>query len=183
MSDHQKSLADEKNQAGVLTTSSLNDMVLDHVLAELALYIPDGVKNEAIHLQQMMTSLNALAHKIASASMVNRQRLSTLPIFGGEISSDPEKDLGNDSYELRYRLIEQSGDNEPHSDRVLSYAEAEEEFGEDFIETYWGKLGEHSPRCVTASGNLHMWFSVVRYPVAEMDIGASQKHSATTQMG
>lgn len=182
MSDHNNHPGDGQSNAGILTTSSLNDMVLDHVLKEFAVFVPDGVKNEVAHLQQMMTSLNALAHKIASASIANRQRLSALPTFGGEISSDPEQDLGNDSYELRYRVIEQIGDAEPHMDRVMTYAEAQEEFGDSFMDTYWGKLGEHCPRCVT-TGDKHLWFSVVRYPVTELSMSVNESNSATLKMG
>ena len=62
----------------------------------------------------------------------------------------------------------------------MTAEEAQEIYGDSFIDTYWGKLGEHCPRRVTTQGNRTLWFSVVRYPVLDQPDHATKNRSAVS---
>lgn len=157
------------------TTERVRDLVLDHVLDNSALFLPDG-PGAALKLVLMLDSLEKMAMKIASEAITNRHNLSELPTFSSTINADPEQDV-NDStrYELRYRLIEQIGDEAPFKDEVMTKLEAQKEYGVEFVQAYWGELGEKSPNSVQ-TGDRTLWFSTVRYPV--QDHSAKQKADA-----
>ncbi len=164
----QKPTAPESNLPP-LTSQGLRDMVLDHVLKEFTLFCPTGLPNEAARLRQLMDSMESLMQNVALACIANRHQLTPLKSFGTTISNDPANDVGAQIYELRYRLLEQIGNEAPYVDRLLTLDEAVSEFGDEFVEAYWGKLGEHSPRNVKSPGDRNIWFTTVRYPVVSMD--------------
>lgn len=159
---------DEKSNTAALTSERLRDMVLDHMLDNANVFLADDM-NISERFLKMLDSLSGLAEQIATQSITNRVRLSTLPTFSGSILPDPEEDPNDDQlYELRYRVIEQIGENEPHKDDVLTLQEAHEIYGESFVENYWGRLGEKCPNKMTTNQDRHLWFTVVRYPIADV---------------
>lgn len=171
--------------SSTLTSERLHNMVLDHMLENGQLFILGGNPqiNPVDHFKNTLDCLVAMAHKIASESLVNRQHLSPLPTFDGSVDENPDND--DDSaprYELRYRIVEQIGDESPYKDSVLSAKEAEEIYGDSFIDNYWGRLGEHCPRRVTTSGNRNLWFTVVRYPVLDQPDHANKKGASAPGM-
>ena len=68
-----------------------------------------------------------------------------------------------------YRIVEQIGNGEPYRDVVLSLDQAMDEYGEDFITSHWGMMGEKCPALMSLPGDRKLWFSVVRYPVDSVD--------------
>lgn len=155
------------------TTVRLRDIVLDHVLDNTSIFLPDGNTadtNAADKLLKMLDSLEQMALKIASEAITNRHNLSPLPTFQSTISADPEEDVSDSTrYEMRYRMTEQIGDEAPFKDEVLSRKEAEEQYGTAFLHFYWGQVGERCPNSIQ-TGDRTIWFSVVRYPVQEQTL-------------
>lgn len=154
------------------TTERLRNLVIDHVIDNSKLFLIEG-KGQVLQLMNVLESLEQMALKIAAEAIANRHNLSPLPTFNSIISADPEHDV-NDStrYEMRYRMIEQINDEAPFKDEVMTQAEAEKEYGAEFVQAYWGQLGEKCPNTVQ-TGDRTIWFSVVRYPV--MDQSATQQ--------
>lgn len=166
--------------AGTLTSQALRDHVLEHVLANFPLFNPPGIENPVEHLRDLLDSLETMSKTIAMAAVANRQHLSPLPVYAGTISVDPAEDASDTAHQLRFRLVEQIGDAEPYIDKVFTLDEAVKEYGQDFVETHWGNLGEHCPRCVPTQGDRNVWFTVVRYPSDDMGLS---NHAAATQRG
>lgn len=171
-------MADDPNS---LTTDQLRTLVLDHVLEQLDLFIPQNEPEPAKRMLKLLDSLNSLAMNIATTSIVNRQNLSPLPTFAGQIDPDPENDASGNRYELRYRLVEQIGSNAPHVDKLYTYDEAVADFDENFVDRYWGRLGENCPRSVTGQGDRRLWFTIVRYPVASPTNDQSDRASSVAR--
>lgn len=168
---------DNSKPAGVkplpaLTSESLSDMVLDHLLSDPALFLGNGndKRSSAERFTAILDSVNELAQRVAKAALVNRTHLSSLPVFAGEIKPDPEEDQADTLYELRYRIVEQYGDNPPCKDDLYSFDEAVDIYGIDFVRRYWGELGERCPSLVTTSSNRQLWFTAVRFPVSELNV-------------
>jgi hypothetical protein len=157
------------------TTERLRDLILDHVLDNTNVFLQDG-PGAAEKLTTLLDSLEKMGQKIAAEAITNRHNLSPLPTFKSSISANPEQDV-NDStrYEMRYRMIEQINDEPPFKDEVMTQAEVEEEYGAEFMQAYWGQLGEKCPNTVK-TGDRTIWFSVVRYPVT--DQSATQQANA-----
>ncbi|MDZ4021001.1 hypothetical protein [Pseudomonas sichuanensis] len=150
-----------------LTSQGLRDLVLNHVLNDLKLFIPDGTPHAAQRMVEIMASLEALTETVAITAMANRTHLSALKTCDAIIHGDPELKVDDPAkYELRYRAIEQQGDNEPSYDRLYSLDEVMEEYGQEFVETFWGKFGENCPNNLILANGTQLWFTVVRYPVA-----------------
>lgn len=182
MSGNDDSLAPEQSSAS-LTSSRLHNLVLEHMLENPRLFIlGDKPQLNAVeHFKDVLDSLVALAHQVATESLVNRHHLSPLPTFDGSIDANPDTDKTGQRYELRYRLVEQIGDEKPYKDTVMTAQEAQDIYGDSFIDNYWGRLGEHCPRRVTTPGNRTLWFSVVRFPVLDqMDHGTKNSSSSVT---
>ncbi|MBP3062110.1 MULTISPECIES: hypothetical protein [Ectopseudomonas] len=168
----------DNEKSGSLTTDDLRSMVLDHVIEQMNLFVPKTIPEPVGHMTELLDSMNQLALKIAAAALVNRQNLSPLKTFDSEIGIDPDQDQTGNRYELRYRLVEQIGKSEPHVDQTFTYDEAVAAYDQSFVDTYWGALGERCPKCVTAPGDRHLWFTVVRYPIADLDMEQSANHSS-----
>ncbi|WP_326430397.1 hypothetical protein VQ574_20900 (plasmid) [Stutzerimonas frequens] len=182
MSGNDDSLAPEQSSAP-LTSTRLHNMVLEHMLENPSLFIlGDKPELNAVeHFKNVLDSMVSLAHQIATESLVNRQHLSALPTLDGSIGSDPDTDETGQRYELRYRLVEQIGNESPYKDSVMTAKEAQDIYGDSFIDNYWGRLGEHCPRRVTTPGNRTLWFSVVRFPVLDqMSHGTKNSSSSVT---
>lgn len=177
MTARDKPAADDQNKPTPLTSGRLHDLVLDHMLENAELFIANEASNPVQHFKATLDSLVAMAHKIASESLVNRQCLSPIMTFDGKISANPDDDTDGQRYEMRYRLIEQIGTEKPHKDSTMSFDEANEIYGESFIDNYWGRLGEHCPRRVTTPGNRTLWFTVVRLPAADDSLLATEKNA------
>lgn len=162
-----------------LTSDSLSDMVLDHLLSDPALYLGsvNDKRSSAERFTAILDSVNELALRVAKAAIANRTHLSALPVFAGEIKPDPETDQAETLYELRYRIVEQYGDNPPCKDDLYSFDEAVDIYGIDFVKRYWGELGERCPSLVTTSSNRQLWFTAVRFPVAELNVDKRQDAS------
>lgn len=168
MTASDKPLADDISAPAPLTSGRLQDLVLDHMLENPGLFIVNETVNPVEHFKATLDSLVAMAHKIAAESLVNRQCLSPIKTFDGKINANPDdNDQDGQRYEMRYRLIEQIANDKPFKDSVMSFDEANEIYGENFIDNYWGRLGEHCPRRVTTPGNRTLWFTVVRLPAAD----------------
>lgn len=158
----------------------MRDLVLDHVLDNASLFLP-GNGNEVETFVRLMDSLEKMATKIALEAMANRVNLSPLPTFSGTISADPGHDVSDERlFETRFRIVEQVGDADPFKDEILSREEAEDSYGTDFVDTYWGNLGEKCPNKVQ-TGDRTLWFSIVRYPKSNMT--QSQDASVTNKVG
>lgn len=160
----------EKASSARFTSDHLRNLVLDHVLDNPMIFLGDG-PGAVEKLTAMLDSMTALAEKVALQSIANRMHLEALPTFDSLIHSDPHHDLNDDLlYEMRFRIVEQVGNEHPFKDEVMTKEEAIEEYGEDFIEQYWGGMGERCPNSATTADRT-LWFSVVRYPVT----GQSQR--------
>lgn len=158
-------LGDMNERADVLTTEALSDLVLDHILDNQALFLAGaGQGNGADHFIRVLDSMTALAQEVAHKALANRVVLSPLKTLANDILADPDQDQGDTPHEMRYRIIEQYGDNPPVKDDIYTLDEAIEIYGDSFVERYWGKLGENCPSRVTTSQDRQLWFSVVRYP-------------------
>lgn len=179
MTASDKPAANEQSKPAPLTSGRLHDLVLDHMLENPEIFIAnETISNQVEHFKATLDSLVAMAHKIASESLVNRQCLSPIKTFDGKINADPDDDQQDGQrYEMRYRLIEQIGTEKPHKDSTMSFDEASEIYGENFIDNYWGRLGEHCPRRVTTPGNRTLWFTVVRLPAADDSLLATEKNA------
>lgn len=177
MTARDKPAADDQNKPAPLTSGRLHDLVLDHMLENAELFIANEASNPVEHFKSTLDSLVAMAHKIASESLVNRQCLSPIMTFDGKISANPDDDTDGQRYEMRYRLVEQIGTEKPHKDSTMSFDEASEIYGESFIDNYWGRLGEHCPRRVTTPGNRTLWFTVVRLPAADESLLVTEKNA------
>ncbi|MBA1280331.1 hypothetical protein [Stutzerimonas stutzeri] len=174
--------ANDQPVTAPLTSGRLHDLVLDHMLENPELFIVGENINPVDHFTSTLSSLVAMAHKIAAESLANRQCLSPIKTFDGKISANPDDDdQDSQRYELRYRLIEQIGSDKPFKDSVMSYDEAKDIYGENFIDNYWGRLGEHCPRRVTTPGNRTLWFTVVRLPAADQSIGDNETQALRQQ--
>jgi len=159
----------EKAPAATLTSERLRDMVLDHLLDNVNVYIAED-QSPSERFLKMMDCMNELVAKVATQAMVNRTHLSPLPTYSGSIGVNPDDDADqNAHYELRYRLVEQIGTNKPHNDTVMTLEQAQETYGDTFIANHWGTLGENCPCKITTPGDRNLWFSVVRYPIASAD--------------
>lgn len=178
MTASEKPPADDTSTPAPLTSGRLQDLVLDHMLENPGLFIVNETVNPVEHFKATLDSLVAMAHKIAAESLVNRQCLSPIKTFDGKISADPDdNDQDGQRYEMRYRLIEQIANDKPFKDSVMSFDEANEIYGENFIDNYWGRLGEHCPRRVTTPGNRTLWFTVVRLPAADEAVRADENQA------
>lgn len=162
-----------KSPHAPFTSERLRNLVFDHLLDNSKLFIGEG-PGAVEQFTLMLDSLESLAMQVASEAIANRQNLSPLPTFNSSVHPDPYADLNDDRlYEMRYRVIEQIGSADPVRDEVLTRAEAEKSYGPDFLETYWGALGERCPNSVV-SGDRTLWFSVVRYPVSDNRLTQAQ---------
>jgi hypothetical protein len=154
----------EKAPSAPFNSERLYSMVLDHVLDNMSIFIGDG-PGAADKLVKLMDSLNVLTEKVALEAVANRVHLQALPTYNSKIHPDPNHDLNDDRlYEMRFRLVEQVGDDKPCRDDVMTKTQARDKFGDAFVEEYWGGLGERCPNSVT-TGSRTLWFSAVRYPV------------------
>lgn len=161
-------------------STRMRDLVLDHVLDNAAIFLP-GDGNEVEAFVTLMDSLEKMATKIALEAMANRMNLSALPTFSGTISPNQSHDVTDDRlFETRFRIVEQVGDNDPFKDEILSKEDADESYGTDFVNTYWGSLGEKCPNKVQ-TGDRTLWFSIVRYP--RPDMTQSQDASVSNKIG
>lgn len=163
-----------------LDSARMRDLVLDHVLDNAAIFLP-GDGNQVEAFVTLMNSLEKMVTKIALKAMANRMNLSPLPTFWGTISPNPNHDVTDDRlFETRFRIVEQVGDNDPFKDEILSKEDADESYGTDFVNTYWGSLGEKCPNKVQ-TGDRTLWFSIVRYP--RPDMTQSQDASVSNKIG
>ncbi|MNJ55371.1 hypothetical protein D3C77_508560 [compost metagenome] len=166
----------EKPESAPFNTERLRNLVLDHVLDNPLIFLGDG-PGAVEKLTSMMDSLTALAEKVALEAIANRMKLESLPTFGSMIHADPHHDLHDDKlYEMRYRMVEQIGNEKPYKDEVMTKAELREAYGDEFLEQYWGGMGERCPNSATA-GDRTTWFSVVRYPLADQALTQSNQVS------
>lgn len=182
MSVHEKN--HHGNEAAApLTSKRLRDMVLDHMLEHAHLFLNENDPEMSQRFVGMLTSLTELAENVATQSIANRQCLSPLPTFDGVINPDPEKDLFDPArYEMRYRLVEQIGNEPPYKDEVYTLGQAREEYGESFVESHWGLLGENCPARITV-GERNLWFTAVRYPIDDPDQGHKANAHSRQRMG
>lgn len=188
MTTDNKALPANSPQSAPLTSGRLHDLVLDHMLENAEIFIVNESSNPVQQFKATLDSLVAMAHKIASESLVNRQCLSPITVFDGKISANPDSESADDRrYEMRYRLVEQIGNDAPYKDSVMSLDEATDIYGDSFIDNYWGRLGEHCPRRVTTPGNRTLWFTVVRLPAADQgqqaDLKANKAKVSTPSAG
>lgn len=154
----------EKAPSAPFNSERLRDIVLDHVLDNMSIFIGDG-PGAGEKLLKMMDSLTLMSEKVALEAIANRMHLAPLPTFNSKIHPDPKHDLMDDRlYEMRFRVVEQIGNEKPFKDDVLTKAEARETYGDEFVEQYWGGMGERCPNSVTTNDRT-LWFSVVRHPV------------------
>lgn len=182
MSVHEKNTHDNEAPAP-LTSNRLRDMVLDHMLEHAHLFLNENDPEMSQRFIGMLTSLTELAENVATQSIANRQCLSPLPTFDGVINPDPEKDLFDPAlYEMRYRLVEQIGNELPYKDEAYTLAQAREEYGESFVDAHWGLLGENCPARITV-GERNLWFTVVRYPIDDLDQGQAASARSRQRMG
>lgn len=182
MSENIKS-DNEKLQGHVLTSESLKDDVLDHLMSHMSVYFGDE-KIDTERFIAMANALNAFTHDIAKKSIANRQNLSPLKTFSSTISADPDdaQTIEQTAHQLRYRLVEQYPGQEPHKDNVFTLDEATEVYGKDFVSKYWGELGEHCPRKIQTSDNRMLWFTAVRFPDQTMKANHTMTdHQSLTQ--
>ncbi len=170
MSENIKS-DNEKLEGYALTSESLKDDVLDHLMSNMSLYFGE----ESIDAERFIAIANALntfSHDIAKKSIANRQNLSPLKTFSSTISADPDtaETVDQTAHQLRYRLVEQYPGKEPHKDDLFTLAEAIDIYGEVFVSKYWGELGEHCPRKIQTSDERLLWFTTVRFPDQAMSV-------------
>lgn len=162
--------ADQASTA-TFTTERLRNLVIDHVIDNSKLFLPEG-PGAAEHLLKLLDSLEKMGQKIASEAITNRQNLSPLPTFDSIIHPNTEQNWADTAhYEMRYRLVEQIGNEAPFKDDVMTRADVEKEHGIEFFHAYWGEMGEKCPNNVT-TGDRTLWFTAVRYPV--LDNSATQ---------
>lgn len=155
----------EKAPSAPFNSERLRDLLLDHVLDNSSIFIGEG-PGSGEKLLSLIDSLMSLSQKVALEAMANRVKFEALPTFSSKIHPDPHHDLLDDQlYEVRFRILEQIGNDHPFKDEVLTKAQAIETYGNDFVEQYWGGMGERCPNSVTTNDRT-LWFSVVRYPVA-----------------
>lgn len=155
----------EKAPSAPFNSERLRDLLLDHVLDNMSIFIGDG-PGSGDKLVQMLDSLTIMSEKVALQAMANRVKFEALPTFDSKIHPDPHQNLLDDRlFEVRFRILEQIGNDHPFKDEVLTKAQAVETYGNEFVEQYWGGLGERCPNSVTTNDRT-LWFSVVRYPVA-----------------
>lgn len=165
MSGDDKSITDNAT-AAPLTTDRLHDLVLEHLLENSSVYLSSS-SNMTQRLLETLTKMTELATQIATESLANRQNLTDLRTFDHLIPGDPDADLSDGQrYELRYRIIEQIGSAEPFNDQTLTLSQAEEMYGEGFVDLHWGKLGENCPGRIETAGERVCWFTVCRMPVS-----------------
>ena len=164
-----------------LTSDVLADLAFETVLEHAQLLLQGGGDlSAADRMLKVMDVLTDLAVKSAKMGIVNRQHLSPLPSFDSTINPDPKSDLGDESYELRYRVVESIGADKPYRDRIFSYPEATAEYGHANVQKWWGQMGEHCPKRVSISGDRQLWFSVVRYPVSSLATEADLAAKSST---
>lgn len=186
-SDNSKPSSDDQAELPALTSEKLQELVFDTILNNGELFLRHGdsdSRSSANRFVETMDVMNELVNRVAKMAIANRIHLSELPVYANTISADPNEDSSADQHEIRYRIIEKFGNSQTGADQVLSFQEAKQEYGIDFIQRYWGELGEHCPRVVQASKDRSMWFSVVRYPVASLDSKndlASSDHSVNSK--
>ena len=155
----------EQNTNAPFNSDRLRNLLLDHVLDNMSTFVGDG-PGSGEQLVKLLDSLTVMSEKIALEAMANRVKFESLPTFDSKIHPDPHHDLLDDRlFEVRFRVLEQIGNDHPFKDDVLTKAQAVETYGNDFVEEYWGGLGERCPNSVTTNDRT-LWFSVVRYPVA-----------------
>lgn len=164
MSDNTKS-GNTNPRDYALTSEQLKDDVLDHIMANMKVYFGDEAAS-AERFIEIANTLNVFAHDVAKKSLANRQCLSPLKTMSSTIEANPDSDTADNSvsHQLRYRLVEQYPDQKPHKDQLFTLEEANEIYGEGFVNKYWGELGEHCPRRILMSDQRMMWFSTVRFP-------------------
>lgn len=175
---HDNEMTNDNEKKGyALTSEHLKDDVLDHIMANMQAYFGDEPAS-AERFLAIANAMNTFAHDIAKKSLANRQNLSPLKTLTTTFAANPD-DAPDDTqaYELRYRLLEQYPDKSPHKDELYTLEEANEIYGEGFVNKYWGELGEHCPRRILTSDQRMLWFSTVRFPVKDQ----STQLTATTQ--
>ena len=159
----------EKAPSAPFNSERLRDLLLDHVLDNMSIFVGDG-PGSGEQLLKLMDSLTVMSEKVALEAMANRVKFEPLPTFNSKIHPDPHHDLLDERlYEVRFRILEQIGNDHPFKDDVLTKAQAVETYGNDFVEQYWGGMGERCPNSVTTNDRT-LWFSVVRYPVADQAV-------------
>lgn len=168
------SSVNEKAPSAPFNSDRLRDLLLDHVLDNMSIFVGDG-PGSGEQLLKLMDSLTVMSEKVALEAMANRVRFEALPTFSSKIHPDPNHDLMDDRlYEVRFRVLEQIGNDHPFKDDVLTKAQAVETYGNDFVEQYWGAMGERCPNSVTTNDRT-LWFSVVRYPVVGQTMTQSKE--------
>ncbi|EKY4114260.1 TPA: hypothetical protein ACGW3M_001151 [Pseudomonas aeruginosa] len=166
-------------QPGTFTTYDMRELLFQHVLSNLDTYQPHGGVDDIRHLMKVMHCVEDFAMEIARKVMVNRAQLSPLPSFQGIIQPDPMNDPNDtQEYEMRYRVVEQVVGQLPHRDEVYSFEEATKEFGKNFVETYWGALGERCPHSMMLPGNKEIFFTVSRQPIQSLKQQMDQDSTA-----
>lgn len=164
----------EKAPSAPFNTERLRNILLDHVLDNPSLFMSDG-PGAGAKLLDLMDSLQNLTEKVAFEAIANRVNLTELPTFSSKIHPDPNHDLNDDKlYEMRFRIVEQIGNEAPFKDDVLTKWEARATYGDEFVDQYWGGMGERCPNSVTTNDRT-LWFSVVRYPVAGQAVTQSNE--------
>tara|TARA_R110002033_G_scaffold85119_1_gene135530 strand:- start:117 stop:734 length:618 start_codon:yes stop_codon:yes gene_type:complete len=181
--DNSKTITDNQEELATVTSEMLSRLVFDTLLDNSNLLLrhdKSDTKSSAERFTETMDLMNELVTKAAKMAMVNRTHLSPMPIYADTICADPNADQSGRQYELRYRIIEKFADKNTGADQILSFDEAKQEYGIEFINRYWGEFGEHCPRIVKASKDREMWFSVVRYPVASLDYKEGLENTSNT---
>lgn len=164
---------------GTFTTQNLREIVFEHVLLNLKTYQPTEDIDGITHMLSVMDLVEDLCLNVAKLAMVNRTQLSPLPSNLGLINPDPMSDPDDtQEYELRYRVVEQVTGQAPHRDEVFTFEEATEKYGESFVDTYWGSLGERCPHSLKLQGNKEIWFTVSRHPVQQLDQKMDQQQGS-----
>lgn len=165
MSDSPIKSDNEQSKGYALTSENLKDHVLDHIMANMKVYFGNE-EASAERFIEIANALNTFSHDIAKMSIANRQNLSPLKTLSAIISADPEQSEApaQVAHQLRYRLVEQYPNQAPHKDELFTLEEANEIYGEGFVNKYWGELGEHCPRKIQTSDQRMLWFSTVRFP-------------------
>lgn len=153
------------NAPASFTSDDMRNLILDYVLENSELFLPQGTPDMSKKLTGLLHVLESMSTDIATRAIANRTHLKPVKAYDLLIHGDPEK-APNDlsKYHLRYRIIEQIGDQKPSRDEVLTLDQAVTAYGKDFVENHWGTLGEKSPQCMTMPGDRKLWFSVIRFP-------------------
>lgn len=174
MSENAKPADRYPAKPGTFTSSNMRDLIFEHVIQNLETFMPKEPIDTARHMVSIMDSLDQLCMEVAERVLVNRAQLSQLPTLTGTIFPDPEKSPDDPvQYQLCYRMVEQVIGQLPHRDVTFTLEEATAQYGIEFVENYWGRLGERCPHSLQLAGNKEIWFTVCRTPVPNQSVTAS----------